>query len=100
MPCDDPEWSNFTKDFAENFERMGLGKLISTSDAFNNTTMNANGHSAGGGGAGRPALPETQINGTPVGRDVLVAPWSKGGAIKDTNRQMLCKTHNRAKGNR
>ena len=53
-----------------------------------------------GGGAGRPALPETQINGTPVGRDVLVAPWSKGGAIKDTNRQMLCKTHNRAKGNR
>ena len=32
-PCDDPEWSNFTKYFAENFERFGLKKLISTSYA-------------------------------------------------------------------
>ena len=33
MPCDDPEWSNFTKYFAQNFERLGLKKLISTSYA-------------------------------------------------------------------
>ena len=33
MPCDDPEWSNFTKFFAQNFERFGLIKLISTSYA-------------------------------------------------------------------
>ena len=31
LPCDDPEWSNFTKYFASNFERFGLKKLISTS---------------------------------------------------------------------
>lgn len=30
-PCDDPEWSNFTKFFAQNFEMLGLKKLISTS---------------------------------------------------------------------
>ncbi len=30
-PCDDPEWSNFTKYFAANFERLGIKKLISTS---------------------------------------------------------------------
>lgn len=34
LPCDDPEWSNFTRYFAENFERIGLKKLISTSYAF------------------------------------------------------------------
>ncbi|MBK8622262.1 MAG: adenine-specific methyltransferase EcoRI family protein [Saprospiraceae bacterium] len=33
MPCDDPEWSNFTKFFAQNFERFGIKKLISTSYA-------------------------------------------------------------------
>lgn len=33
LPCDDPEWSNFTKYFAINFERFGLKKLISTSYA-------------------------------------------------------------------
>ena len=31
LPCDDPEWSNFTKFFAQNFETLGLKKLISTS---------------------------------------------------------------------
>lgn len=31
LPCDDPEWSNFTKYFAANFDRFGLKKLISTS---------------------------------------------------------------------
>jgi hypothetical protein len=33
LPCDDPEWSNFTRFFAQNFERFGLKKLISTSYA-------------------------------------------------------------------
>src|SRR5215469_13266407 len=33
LPCDDPEWSNFTKYFAQNFENFGLKKLISTSFA-------------------------------------------------------------------
>ena len=33
LPCDDPEWSNFTQYFALNFEAFGLKKLISTSYA-------------------------------------------------------------------
>lgn len=33
LPCDDPEWSNFTRFFAQNFELLGLKKLISTSYA-------------------------------------------------------------------
>ena len=32
-PCDDPEWSNFTKFFARHFVDFGLRKLISTSFA-------------------------------------------------------------------
>ena len=35
LPCDDPEESNFTRFFAENFTRLGLKKLISTSYAPN-----------------------------------------------------------------
>jgi hypothetical protein len=35
LPCDDPEWSNFTKYFAQNFENFGLKRLISTSYAPN-----------------------------------------------------------------
>lgn len=35
LPCDDPEWSNFTRFFAQNFEMLGLKKLISTSYAAN-----------------------------------------------------------------
>jgi len=35
LPCDDPEWSNFTKFFAQNFQRFGLKKFISTSYAEN-----------------------------------------------------------------
>ena len=31
LPCDDPEWSNFTKYFAQRFSELGLKKLISTS---------------------------------------------------------------------
>ena len=34
LPCDDPEWSNFTKFFVNNFERYGIKKLISTSYAY------------------------------------------------------------------
>ena len=33
LHCDDPEWSNFTRYFAQNFEALGLKKLISTSFA-------------------------------------------------------------------
>ena len=33
LPCDDPEWSNFTKFFAQKFQTLGLKKLISTSYA-------------------------------------------------------------------
>lgn len=35
LPCDDPEWSNFTKFFALHFADFGLKKLISTSYAPN-----------------------------------------------------------------
>jgi len=38
LPCDDPEWSNFTKYFAQNFEKLGLKKLISTSYAVDSKT--------------------------------------------------------------
>ncbi len=38
LPCDDPEWSNFTKFFAQNFERFGLKKLVSTSYAVESKT--------------------------------------------------------------
>ena len=31
LPCDDPEWSNFTKLFALHFTDFGIKKLISTS---------------------------------------------------------------------
>lgn len=33
LPCDDPDWSNFTKYFAERFGQLGLKKLISTAYA-------------------------------------------------------------------
>ncbi len=40
LPCDDPEWSNFTKFFAQNFEAFGLKKLISTSYAYESKRVN------------------------------------------------------------
>lgn len=40
LPCDDPEWSNFTKFFAQNFQPFGLKKLISTSFAHNSKNYN------------------------------------------------------------
>lgn len=39
LPCDDPEWSNFTKFFAQNFENFQLRKLISTSYAIESKTI-------------------------------------------------------------
>jgi hypothetical protein len=39
LPCDDPEWSNFTKYFAQNFEKLGLKRLVSTSYAPNSKTV-------------------------------------------------------------
>jgi len=42
LPCDDPEWSNFTKFFAQNFERFGLKKLISTSFAVESKNYKSN----------------------------------------------------------
>lgn len=40
LPCDDPEWSSFTKYFAQNFDRLKLRKLISTSYAPNSKPKN------------------------------------------------------------
>ena len=37
-PCDDPEWSNFTKYFALRFKEYGIKKLISTSYAVESKT--------------------------------------------------------------
>ena len=31
LPCDNPEWSNFTKYFFDNFNNFGLKKIISSS---------------------------------------------------------------------
>jgi len=42
LPCDDPEWSNFTKFFAQNFVRLGLKKLISTSYAVDSKIYKSN----------------------------------------------------------
>lgn len=42
LPCDDPEWSNFTRYFAQNFERFGIKKLISTSYAPNSKFLKTN----------------------------------------------------------
>ena len=42
LPCDDPEWSNFTKYFATRFEALGLKRLTSTSYAHaSKQTVNA-----------------------------------------------------------
>lgn len=40
LPCDDPEWSNFTRFFAEHFEEFGLKKLISTGYATDSKNKN------------------------------------------------------------
>ena len=38
LPCDDPEYSEFTKFFVQNFHRFGLRKLMSTSYAPDSST--------------------------------------------------------------
>ena len=42
FPCDDPEWSNFTKFFALHFTEYGIKKLISTSYAAESKTNKEN----------------------------------------------------------
>ncbi len=39
-PCDDPEWSNFTRYFAQSFDLLGLKKLICTSFAADSKPYN------------------------------------------------------------
>ena len=41
LPCDDPEWSNFTLYFAQKFKDLGLKKLISTSYAADSKKVKA-----------------------------------------------------------
>jgi len=42
LPCDDPEWSNFTIFFAQNFEKFKLKKLISTSYGAESKNLKSN----------------------------------------------------------
>lgn len=42
LPCDDPEWSNFTKYFSQSYQRFGLKKIISTSYAPESKTFENN----------------------------------------------------------
>lgn len=44
LPCDDPEWSNFTRFFAQNFDTFGIKKLISTSYAIESKNRITNGY--------------------------------------------------------
>ena len=46
------------------------------------------------------ALPEMHVYALNEMDADYVSAWSKGGATTEENCQMLCKTHNRAKGNR
>jgi hypothetical protein len=39
LPCDDPEWSNFTRFFEAKFDELGLKRLISTSYAPDSKSM-------------------------------------------------------------
>lgn len=103
LPCYDPEWSNFTKFFAQNFENFGLKRLISTSYAVESKKYKN----------WEPTLFETEApqydedksktHGKIFTLDMdadHVTAWSKGGSTDISNCQMLCKSHNRAKGNR
>ncbi len=59
LPCDDPEWSNFTRFFAQNFSRFGLKKLISTSyAAASKRIFNAESQSRRGGEGRASARPK------------------------------------------
>lgn len=39
LPCDDPEWSNFTRFFAQNFEALGLKMHLSTKTGHRNESF-------------------------------------------------------------
>ncbi len=84
LPCDDPEWSNFTKFFAQNFET--LAEAATTS----NCPLCALGHDANK----NKVLTISEMDADHV------SAWSKGGTTDIKNCQMLCTTHNKAKGNR
>ena len=114
LPCDDPEWSNFTKYFAENFEFVLGGetdtrllnvrcfdektkKVIyakqtdkAKKKGVSNCPLCALGHDANA--ARIWELKEMDAD--------HVTAWSKGGETSAANCQLLCKTHNRAKGNK
>lgn len=62
LPCDDPEWSNFTKFFALHFRDFGLKKLISTSYAPNSNTCEPS-LRADALRAGRPAIRRDEVDG-------------------------------------
>ena len=59
LPCDDPEWSNFTRYFAENFAALGLKKLVSTSYVFEDIKRRV--------GASRTPRPTEGVLGIPAG---------------------------------
>lgn len=47
LPCDDPTWSNFTRYFLGNFEKLGLERVVSTCIANQNNRLPANKHQKG-----------------------------------------------------
>lgn len=126
LPCDDPEWSNFTKFFAQNFQRFGLKKLISTSyvpdskkyqSDYQPTLFEKKRSAIRQRQKNQKRQQKQNISNCPLcalGHDANktkiwkltemdadhVAAWSKGGATDIKNCEMLCKTHNRAKGNK
>ena len=74
LPCDDPEWSKFTRFFAENFERLGLKKLISTSYAAAcKKIFNAEAQRRGGGRAGSHASSDIASQCSLCSRDMFTS---------------------------
>ena len=65
LPCDDPEWTNFTKFFALHFVDFGLKKLISTSYAPDSNP-------------GRSRLPADPVRVRPAPRSTPARPMSNG----------------------
>lgn len=49
--------------------------------------------------SGQPNLEKRIYRESEMDADHVTA-WSRGGATDESNRRMLCKTHNRSKGNR
>lgn len=65
LPCDDPEWSNFTRYFVQNFDKLGLKKLISTSYAID-------------GGLGKIFILDKNANSNGVDTNNLKLEYLKG----------------------